>query len=194
MMHFTDLTGLTGIAFAIVALTLRVPFLARLPRNLKTGLMVGLLIVAAIPFAGLSALEFVRGITGDLSVTTLLLLAITFKAPSSASERSMLLMFIALMALALYPFALGVGIVDPYRFGFGNFGFIAGLLLVALAAWFRQYTLLALSVSLAVLAWSIGWHESNNLWNYLIDPWVVIYALVVLVKKGVCSISRSKSS
>ena len=161
---------------------------------MKIGLVVGLLIAMTIPFGGLSAVEFMRGITGDLSITTLVLLAITFKVPSPVGGRGWLLMFIALVTIALYPLALGLSTFDPYRLGFGNLWFIAGLLLVALVAWLRQYTLIALSISLAVLAWSIGWYESNNLWNYLLDPWVAIYALVVLVKKGVGSVLRSKPS
>jgi len=103
-------------------------------------------------------------------------------------------MFIAFTAIVLYPLALGISTFDPYRLGFGNLWFIAGLLLIALVAWLRQYTLIALTTSLAVLAWSIGWYESNNLWNYLLDPWGAVYALAVLVKKGVCFVSRSKSS
>jgi hypothetical protein len=194
MMHFTDLAGLAGVVLAIVALALRVPVFARLQLKLKIGLVVGLLIALAIPFGGLSSVEFMRGITGDLSITTLVLLAITFKVPSPSSGRGALLVFITFAAIALYPLALGISTFDPYRLGFGNLWFIAGLLLVALAAWFRQYALIALSISLAVLAWSVGWYESNNLWNYLIDPWLAVFALVALVKKSISFASRSKSA
>jgi hypothetical protein len=207
MMHFTDITGLAGVALVIVALALRVPFCARLNYKQKMMLAAGLLIALAIPIGGLSAVEFMRGITADLSVTTLLLLTLAL-LPSPLGggiegegepyairkNKNSLLALIAIAAIALYPFALGLSTFDPYRLGFGNLWFIAGLLLVAVVAWLRQYTLIALSISLAVLAWSVGWNESNNLWNYLLDPWVAIYALVVLVKNGVCFVSRSKSS
>ena len=215
-MQFTDITGLAGVTLAIVTLALRLPFLRRLQFNLKIGLAVGLVIAIGIPFDGLSVAEFVRGITGDLSIATLELLALYLflprpvsgdranmgaetllyqRANSSSSRppaRGKLLILIVIAALLLYPLALGVGTFDPYRLGFGNLWFIAGLLIVALSAWFLQYTLIALSISLAVLAWGVGWYESNNLWNYLIDPWVSIYALVTLVKK-VSFVPRAKS-
>jgi hypothetical protein len=228
MMNFTDITGLAGVALAIVTLTLRMPFFACQQLKLKIGLAAGLVIALAIPFDGLSAVEFVRGILGDLSITTLLLLGmvccrssspssfneeqrVSFPSspgietegeteeegevvPAPSSSNTLLLLHITLAAFALYPFALGIGTFDPYRLGFGNVWFIAGLLVIALAAWLRQYTLIALSISLAVLAWNIDWYESNNLWNYLLDPWVVVYALVALLKKGIGFVSRSKSN
>ena len=103
-------------------------------------------------------------------------------------------MLIVITALVLYPLALGISSFDPYRLGFGNLWFIVGLLIVALAAWFQQYTLIALSISLAVLAWSVGWYESNNLWNYLIDPWVSIYAIFALLKRGVGRLAGLRAS
>jgi len=200
MMNFTDFTGLAGIAFAIVALAMQLPVVARLQAKLKLRLAVALFILPSIPFDGLSAIEFVRGATADLSITTLLLLSLALlPSPTGESERSSLLSnkysllaLITLASVALYPFALGLSSFDPYRLGFGNLWLIAVLLLVALAAWLRRYTLIALCISLAVLAWSIGWYESTNLWNYLLDPWVAVYALVALVRKRIGFLSRAK--
>ncbi len=185
MTHLTDITGLAGIAFAIVALTLNLPVAARLQPKLQAWLAGAIFVAVFIPLGGLSGAEYVRGIAGDLSIATLLLLGLSFNRKIEAQQKSGLLAFVAIAALALYPFALGLGMFDPYRLGFGNLWFITGLLLIALTAWIRQYTLIALSLSLAVLAWSIGWYESNNLWDYLLDPWVSVYALGALVKRGV---------
>lgn len=195
MMHLTDITGLTGIALAIVALALRLPVAARLQPKLQALLAGAILIALAIPFGGLSVAEVVRGITGDLSIVTLALLLLPLmlprtngRAPSRAkilSEFNLTLLLLVCAAVALYPMALGVGMFDPYRPGFGNLWFIAGLLFMASAAWIRGYALIALSLSLAVLAWSVGWYESNNIWNYLLDPWVSIYALGLFIKRAI---------
>jgi hypothetical protein len=92
-----------------------------------------------------------------------------------------LLILIALAALALYPMAMGVGAYDLYRLGYGNPQFVAALLLLALAAWFRKSSLIALCIAFATLAWSLGWYESDNLWDYLLDPFLSIYALSAIM-------------
>jgi len=209
MMHFTDITGLAGVALTLLALTLRLPGIKHLPAKPKLALACVLFIALLIPFGNLSAAEFMRGVLADLSIPTLLLLLLAQRewlnsalGRSRAREQDSLLqhlgfiqtlLFVVIAAVVLYPFALGLGMYDPYRWGFGNIGFIAGLLLVALLAWVKQYTLLALSISLAVLAWSVGWYESNNLWNYLLDPWLAIYAVGGLLKRAVTHRSGRKS-
>lgn len=194
-MHLTDITGLAGIALAIAALALRLPVAARLQPTLQAWLAGAILVAVNIPCGGLSVAEVVRGITGDLSIATLALLLLPLvlprtngRAPSRAkilSEFNLTLLLLACAAVALYPMALGIGMFDPYRLGFGNLWFIAGLLFIASAAWVRGYALIALSLSLAMLAWSLGWYESNNIWNYLLDPWVSIYALVLFIKRAI---------
>lgn len=196
MMHYTDLTGLAGVAFVIVSFALRLPRVTRLPLKHRTVLAAALLVAVMHPFGALSAAEFMRGITGDLSVPTLLLLALAWRKPAafSASQRNLVLASIALAALALYPFALGLGMFDPYRLGFGDVWFISALLVLVCIAWLRGYTLLVLTISLAVLAWSVGWYESNNLWDYLLDPWVAIYAIAALLKRGVRTLRSIRQS
>ncbi|TAJ79153.1 MAG: hypothetical protein EPO42_06675 [Gallionellaceae bacterium] len=183
MMHFTDITGLAGVLLAVVVLALRLPVVARLPFHHRAWLAGALLIALTIPFAALSGAEFVRGISGDLSITTLLLLGLALRGVPDRQHG--LLVCVAGAAFVLYPFALGLGMFDSYRLGFGNLWFVAWLLLLVLAAWVWQYTLVVGGVSLAVLAWSVGWYESGNLWDYLLDPWLSIYALAVLAKRGI---------
>lgn len=176
-MNFTDFTGIAGIAFAITLLLLQSRVLAVKLANYKMSLATALFVVAFIPFGGLSLAEWLRGLLGDLSITSLLMLVLALRVNTDAMQYRNLKIFIALMALALFPFALGIGMFDPYRPGFGNPGFIAALLVISLSAYYLRQTYIALCITLAVLAWSVGWGESNNLWNYLIDPWVGIYAL-----------------
>ena len=39
-----------------------------------------------------------------------------------------------------------------------------------------------LIVSLAVIAWSIHWHESTNLWDYLLDPFLAVWAIIISIR------------
>jgi hypothetical protein len=186
-MNFTDVTGLAGVACATAAAALLLPGIGKLTR-LRLALLQGAVFAlmlfqfGAMPFAA-----YLRGMTGDLSVTTLVLLCCKMLRPWCGcvevqyKHRLALLTLIALAALGLYPMALGVGAYDPYHLGYGNLLFVAALLLLALAAWLRGYFLITLCIALATLAWTAGWYETDNLWDYLLDPFVAIYALAAIM-------------
>lgn len=147
-------------------------------------------VTALIPFSGFPLAAYVRGATGDLSITTTVLLwcamlrSWTGSGAVEPQHRLAFLLLVALAALALYPMALGFGALDPYRLGYGNPWFVTALLLVALLAWYREHYLPTLCIALATFAWSIGWYESDNLWDYLLDPFVSIYALAAVMMQS----------
>lgn len=186
----TDLTGLGGITLAILVLLLGLPRVQALPLPKRAGVLAAAAIVVSIPLWGVSLAGFVRGMTGDLSIATLVLLALAavrcFSGHALVEERDRLAMLRAVLiaAVLFYPFALGIGMFDPYRLGYGNLGFMAALLGVAVWAALRYSVLLAACLALAVAAWSAGWYESPNLWDYLLDPWLALYALAVQLKTG----------
>lgn len=191
MIYFTNITGLASIVVAMTAAAIMLPGIPRISKPYRTGLACAIAIAALIPFGGLPLAAYVRGVTGDLSIASLaLLLSAIFNRlsgwqPFDAQTRLALLFLVALAALGLYPLALGVGYLDPYRLGYGNLWFVSVLLVVALAACFRQLPAIALVIALAVFAWSIGWYESTNLWDYLLDPLLAIYAINALMKRGI---------
>jgi hypothetical protein len=191
MIAFTDLAGLAGSAIAMVAVAVSLPGVARIPRSHLVLLACAIAGVALAPLGALPAAAYVRGAIGDLSITSLVLLALSISRPMfdrhrvDAQSGFELRILVALAAAGLYPLALGIGLFDPYRLGYGNPWFLGALLLVALAACFSQRLLPAICIALAVLAWSAGWYESNNLWDYLLDPLLAIYAIGALVKRSV---------
>lgn len=141
--------------------------------------------------AKLPLLAYIRGVSSDLSVT-LIALACLFVArrligfPAvSGREKASLSWVIAAAAVALYPLSLGWGNWDFYRTGWGSFGLLATLLLLALFTWVRGLRLLPLLIGLSLLAWSAGLMESANLWDYLLDPWLALAAFFQCAKAGV---------
>ncbi|MEO8332161.1 MAG: hypothetical protein ABI479_06980 [Gallionella sp.] len=189
MPNFTDLAGLASVASAAAAAALLVPGIARIHRyRMLSGL---LFVLMLIPFGELSLAAYLRGVTGDLSITTLLLIGCALLRPwfgcgsNDTGKRRALAILVALAALLLYPLALGLTAFDPYRLGYGETQFVTALLLIALAAWIRKYHQIASCIVLATLAWTVGWYESGNLWDYLLDPWLAIYALSVIALHGV---------
>ena len=191
MVNFTDITGLASSTIAIIAMALQLPAVARLQKTHLALLISTLVIIVLIPFHGLPLAAYLRGGIGDLSITSLILLTLTILRSLSGCTladirpNNLMLSLIVLAALGLYPMALGLGYFDPYRLGYGNVGFIGGLLLITLVAYYYQQTLLALTLTFTVLAWNIGWYESTNLWDYLLDPLLAIYAIGALLKQGV---------
>jgi hypothetical protein len=184
----TDLTGPFGITLAIFALLVRVPRVQAFPLRQRVAVLGAAIILVSIPLWGLSLSGFVRGISGDLSIATLAFLALALARTLSGcalieeANRLLMLRAIAIAAVVFYPLALGFSAFDPYRLGYGNLWFMAGLLGLAVWSVLRYSTFFALCIALAVAAWSAGWYESPNLWDYLLDPWLAIYAIAIQVK------------
>jgi hypothetical protein len=123
---------------------------------------------------------YVRGMVGDLSVVTTLLLWSAVLLNTKPVPISFKL-FIAIVAMTFYPLALGLGMMDPYAWGYASLPFFIAVLFVAvicgLANWSRGVWIIAI----AIIAWSAHWHESANLWDYLLDPILAIWAVVAIV-------------
>ncbi|MBT4494971.1 MAG: hypothetical protein HOC70_17145 [Gammaproteobacteria bacterium] len=84
-------------------------------------------------------------------------------------------------ALVLYPTALGFTPVDLYRLGFQPvvLGPIV-FMLFAVSVWFSSW-LPAIMLPTGFIAFYFGCLESDNLWDYLIDPVITIYAITLVV-------------
>ena len=125
----------------------------------------------ALPLAA-----YVRGITGDLSVVTSLLLWSSILLNPKAIPLSFK-WSIAVIATVFYPLALGVGMMDPYAWGYGSIGLLIAVLIFAVACGVANWTRGVWILAIAIIAWSVHWHESTNLWDYLLDPFLAIWAL-----------------
>ncbi len=231
MMPFTDMTGLASSAIAMAAGAVMLSGVARIPAPYRIGLACAVAVVMLVPFGGLPLAAYVRAVTGDLSIASLVLLFGAILCPpcsgtsigklSTNSSRypqgaghgckateagtatqeweawggngiSVLLLLLALSAILFYPMALGLGTYDPYRLGYGNHWFLGALAIVAIATYMRQLWLPAAVVPMAVLAWTVGWYESTNLWDYLLDPFIAVYAIGALVRRGALTLAERR--
>jgi hypothetical protein len=139
-----------------------------------------------LPVGGLTIARWIAGLSANFSIPfTGLLAAAVFErvlARPILSQRDWDTgwIFGAIGGVLLYPFALGVGSVDPYEWGwrFSPLFVVAG----ALTAWLiwteNRFAILLL---LAVAAFHSSVLESSNYWDYLLDP---VYCLVSLVALG----------
>ena len=119
---------------------------------------------------------YVRGVTGDLSIVLTLLLwssLLTASKPTPVAFK----LAIAIIAIGFYPFALGLGMIDPYAWGYGSIAFLVVVLAFALVCGLANWSKGVWIIAIAILAWSAHWHESANLWDYILDPFLAIWAL-----------------
>lgn len=128
----------------------------------------------------LPLVAYVRGVTGDLSIVLTLLLWSSL-LPSSQPTPIAFKFAVAIVAFCFYPFALGFGMIDPYAWGYGSITFLIAVLVFAVVCALANWTKGAWIIAIAIIAWAAQWHESSNLWDYLLDPFLAIWALISFV-------------
>jgi hypothetical protein len=130
----------------------------------------------------LPLVAYIRGVSGELSIITMMLIIFTWSSWPSCRLSSATPIVIALASILFYPFALGLTMFDPYSWGYGSIIFVVAVMMMALLFFFTKRSWEALMISLAVIAWSIHWHESTNLWDYLLDPFLAVWAIIVSIR------------
>lgn len=188
-MSLQTMIGLTGISLLLSVILLRLLFLFKFKKQSSYLLSILFFTISFISFSGDSINFYIRGLINDLSITTLLLL-ISYVIEPKANKSQMLpiLILVLITGLFFYPTALGFGPVDPYSWGFINKNhglftpiiFILILMTLMFFALLKHYSLLLLALVFSLLAYQMGLLESRNLWDYLLDPLIFIYALFAL--------------
>lgn len=143
------------------------------------------LAVCAAPVGGHSVGGWVRGVSANFSIPLMAILAATAWEHTAGrplmrdAEWTSFWAFGLLAGATLYPFALGVGPVDPYEWGWQ---FSPLFPVVSLAAawliWFRRP--LGWLLLLASAACRLRMLESGNYWDYLVDPVYFVTCCVAL--------------
>lgn len=173
-----SIAGLGGHAL-LLAVVAAWPARAARPARRALAAIVGAL-VAAAPIGGVSVAGYLRGAFGDLSVMTLLLLARVLLRPRApraiGRDDGVLWTGVAAIAVVFYPMALGLTGWDPYALGFHPRGLVLVVAAAALAALPGAPGATRL-IALSMIAFDLGVLESSNLWDYLLDPLLALYAI-----------------
>lgn len=153
-------------------------------------LVPGIFVVLLVPWLEYNLTHYVRVLTGDLSITSLvmfsMILAGDLLGMTEKIYRRKQLLEIAMVILGaaalLYPTALGLTYFDLYRFGY--YPIVLGPVLFVIFAGCACYgrTVAASLVALCFVCFSLGFLESDNLWDYLLDPVITIYCLVLVIR------------
>lgn len=127
----------------------------------------------------LPLVAYARGVTGDLSIVLTLLLWSSL-LPTTKPIPIIFKFAVAIISLCFYPLALGWGMIDPYAWGYGSIIFLVAVLFIALVCGMANWNRGVWIIALAIIAWAAHWHESANLWDYLLDPFLAIWAIFSL--------------
>ena len=181
-MNFIAAYGLLAHALIFGALTALIPF-GELRARVALAATTMALIVGIAP--GMHAFFG----TPSLTLVALAVLQLADKTPSPLSYRPAL----GLLAFALpfYAASLGLGSFDPYALGYQPAPLLAALLPIGLALWWKRQ-----DVWLAILAIDLAGHASGffaNLWDVLLDPLLVLLALIVVVRQQVIRFIASRT-
>jgi hypothetical protein len=132
-------------------------------------------LLAIVPIGGLPIGRWLHGFNAAFSIPFVAILLDRAAAPlagkpffDQAAKRAAV-WFGVVAGLLLYPAALGWGPFDPYEFGWRSPGVAAAAAVVGAGLAFMGN---AFGIVLLVAGglWQIGWLESDNAWDYLVDP------------------------
>ncbi|KFE55110.1 hypothetical protein [Pseudomonas syringae] len=172
------------VSFAMLAFLLLPAF--GLPRWPRVALLGVLLAASFLPVGGLSLAAHLRSYIDDLALTTLVFMAwgclrrLNILGPAPQDKTSVLVTF-AVLALALYPATLGLSDLDPYRFGYSPRPMLIGIALLTIGLFYQRNGLGVAMLAGATLAFMLGIKQSQNYWDYLIDPPLGLYCCVALL-------------
>ncbi len=144
---------------------------------------VGLSLLALIPYNELSFIQRLTGIVSQLSITSVVALVLwpilRFKNARINSPDSLFFsVAVIALALCLYPMALGLGHYDPYALGYNPVLLLSVLGVLGGLAALKGFKLCAFTVCAILAAYWLRVLQSNNLWDYMLDPVIAVYALI----------------
>jgi hypothetical protein len=160
-----------------------------------------MLVVLFVPLDGIALAGHLRGLWGDLSITSLVILTLYVVAPHALPDRpariwSVLLTL--LVAVPLYgPFVLPIPRMqrDAYWLGWHPQSLLQllaiGAGIAAMTSRWRPRWMLVLSIALG--SYAVGLLESTNLWDYLVDPLLLlIFGWLAVFPRSFCNPSRTR--
>jgi len=138
-----------------------------------------------VPVRGLPLARWLIGINANFSLP---LVACVFNKAWEHASGSRLLDRQASMAswifglssgLVLYPMALGLGDFDPYVSGWGFSWLFASMAILTVVLLVIKNRFAAVLMA-CILGYDLNLLESHNLWDYLVDPFFMLFSLAAL--------------
>jgi len=157
-------------------------------------------LVLIVPIAGVSLAGHLRGLWGDPSIVTFLLLFLYTVHPSSLPNRprlstSVLVSLFVMLPLYLPLFLLNQNLpVDLYAIGWHPKLILIAIAVIAFGCVImrRMEPRWTNIIAIALIASSTGLMESNNLWDYLVDPGLLFTIALLAIAGSITSFLSSR--
>jgi hypothetical protein len=182
-----------GLALAVVGGRIGLRWAARAraaqPRWIALAGIIAGAALAAVPIRFVPVAGWFAGIAGDLSITSIVLLVAALAAVWAGDAVKWLRMPTWLIAVAA-----GAGLLlwlvlwrvlpgDLYGLGYAP-GLAGGIALGAIVGFAGpRAPVVAAALGLGAAAWWAGVGPSPNLWDSILDPWLVLAAWIELVRR-----------
>ena len=157
-------------------------------------------IVIIVPVAGVSIAGHLRGLWGDPSIVTFLLLFLYTVRPSSLPNRPrvstcVLVSLFVMLPLYLPLFLLNPNVpVDLYAIGWHPKWILIAIAVIALGSVMMRRLAPRWTniIAIALIASSVGLMESDNLWDYLVDPGLLFTIAFLAIVGSITSFLGSR--
>lgn len=190
------LAAYTSLALACLLL-LPLP-LRRLSRRYRIVVAMLLLALTQLPVEGIALAGQWRATVGEPAVTTVLLLLLMAvnkihgHRPTMPTGLRHYLPLVGIVAVIFYPLTMGASLLDPYRLGYQPHLMLIVVMGLALWCWYRREFVPALLLGLATAAFAFDLLTSTNYWDYLLDPLLGVFGLLVLLRQGLRKLRRKR--
>ena len=147
------------------------------------GMLLPVVLVGDLPIY-----QYLRAVVAELSITSkLLILTVLYQRFLQRetilkwAEFVRLRVAVALIGLVFYPLALGISMFDPYSYGYQAATLAAVVALLMMVLIIRRSFWTGSVLALVLVAYYLGMLESDNLWDYLLDPMLWLYSLISVI-------------
>ena len=156
-------------------------------------------IVLIVPAAGVSIAGHLRGLWGDPSIVTFLLLFLYTVRPSSLPNRPRLSTCVLASLFVMLPLYLPLFLLNPnvpvdlYSYGWKPKWILIAIAVIALGSVMmrRMAPRWTNIIAIALIASSVDLMESDNLWDYLVDPGLLFTIAFLAIAGSITSVLGS---
>lgn len=163
---------------------------SRLPRHWQAVLLALLFAVSCWSINGLALAAYLRSVVGQPATATIVWMAfaalvrLQLVEPAPSRQRTQAAIVFGVLGLVMYPAALGLTQFDPYRLGYDADALLGLIAVCSAVLVYAGNTRAACLLAIATLAFVLHLQASGNYWDYLLDPFLVVFCWGIMARRA----------